>query len=155
MKGKVDRPQNKNLKPFDELTPEEAHAIRSAGGKASQAARKRRTEQAYLLGKYAGLAIVDKRTIAKFEKMGFENDEMTRALEIAHAIMTGAKKGNPRMIEIYLSLTGELGNVSPTKDNNIIEALVESTGEDISTDEIPEIQQEAESDPDMVEPPEV
>lgn len=97
----MSRPQDKNLIPFAERTEEEAHAIRSAGGKASQLARKRRTEQQYLLGKYAGAPILDKRTVKKFERMGFEDEEISRALEITDAIMKGAKAGDPRMIEIY------------------------------------------------------
>ncbi len=68
----MSRPQDKHLIPLTERSEEEAYAIRSAGGKAAQAVRKRRTQQQYLLGKYAGMPILDKRTIAKFEKMGFE-----------------------------------------------------------------------------------
>jgi hypothetical protein len=66
----VSRPQDKHLIPLTERSPEEAFAIRSAGGTASQAARKRKTEQQYLLGKYAGMPILDKRTVKKFERMG-------------------------------------------------------------------------------------
>ena len=97
----MSRPQDKHLIPLTERSEEEAHAIRSAGGKASQAARKRRTEQAYLLGKYAGAPILDKRTIKKFERMGFESEEINRALEITDAIMKGARAGDSRMVEIY------------------------------------------------------
>lgn len=151
----MSRPQDKNLIPFDERTEEEAHAIRSAGGKASQAARKRRTEQQYLIGKYAGAPILDKRTVKKFERMGFEDDEISRALEITDAIMKGAKAGDPRMIEIYLRLMGD-DRVDPKpKTNNLLEALQESTKEDMDTDDLPELQQEAEADVDVVEQAEV
>ena len=153
----ADRPQNKNLKAFGsgELTPEEEFAIRSKGGKASQEKRQFRVQQAYLLGKYAGVPLVDKRTKAKFERMGFENEDLVKALEITHAIMTGAKKGDPRMIEIYLKLTGEDQPTIRPKTNNFLEALKESTREDVSTDDLPEIREAAEFDDDMVEPPEV
>ena len=89
----MSRPQDKHLIPLTERSEEEAHAIRSAGGKAAQEKRKRRTEQQYLLGKYAGAPILDKRTIKKFERMGFEDEEISRALEITDAIMKGAKAG--------------------------------------------------------------
>lgn len=147
----MSRPQDKNLIPFSERSEEEAYAIRSAGGKAVQAQRKRRIEQQYLLGKYAGAPILDKRTVKKFERMGFENEEINRALEITDAIMKGAKNGDPRMIEIYLRLMGEEKPETAAKDNNLLEAIVNSTKEDIDADDIPEIQQTAESDSDVVE----
>lgn len=147
----MSRPQDKNLIPLTERSEEEAHAIRSAGGKASQAARKKRTEQQYLLGKYAQVPVLDKRTIKKFERMGFENDEITRALEITDAIMKGAKTGDPRMIEIYLRLTGEDKPETSVKDNNLLEAIQDATKEDVNTDDLPELQQAATSDADVVE----
>ena len=147
----MSRPQDKHLIPLTERSEEEAHAIRSAGGKAVQEQRKKRTEQQYLLGKYAGTPILDKRTIKKFERMGFEDEEINRALEITDAIMKGAKKGDPRMIEIYLRLTGEERAEAKPKENNLLEALINGTKEDIDADDIPELQQEAESDADVVE----
>ena len=147
----MSRPQDKNLIPFEQLSEEEAHAIRSAGGKAAQDQRKRRIQQAYLLGKYAGLQILDKRTVKKFERMGFKDEEINRALEITDAIMKGAKAGDPRMIEIYLRLTGEERPEVKPKENNLLEALNDSTKEDIDTDDLPEIQQAAESNADVVE----
>lgn len=147
----MSRPQDKHLIPLTERSEEEAHAIRSAGGKASQAARKRRTEQAYLLGKYAGAPILDKRTIKKFERMGFESEEINRALEITDAIMKGAGAGDSRMVEIYLRLTGEDRPDTKPKENNLLEAIQNATKEDIDTDDLPELQQAAASDADMVE----
>lgn len=145
------RPQDKHLIPLTQRSEEEAFAIRSKGGKASQAKRKMRTEQAYLLGKYAGTPILDKRTVKKFERMGFADEDLNRALEITHAIMKGAKEGDPRMIEIYLRLTGEDRPDPKPRENNLLDALVNSTKEDIDADEIPELQQEAESNADVVE----
>lgn len=151
----MSRPQNKNLIPLSERSEEEAHAIRSAGGKASQAARKKRTEQQYLLGKYAQAPILDKRTIKKFERMGFEDEEISRALEITDAIMKGARAGDPRMIEIYLRLTGEDKPEAAVRENNLLEAIQNSTKGDMDTDDLPELQQTAESDADVVEQAEV
>nr|DAE35039.1 MAG TPA: hypothetical protein [Caudoviricetes sp.] len=147
----MSRPQDKNLIPLTERSEEEAHAIRSAGGKASQAARKKRTEQQYLLGKYAQAPILDKRTIKKFERLGFESEEINRALEITDAIMKGAKTGDPRMIEIYLRLTGEEHMEAKPKENNLLEAIQNATKEDVNTDDLPELQQAAASDADVVE----
>ena len=151
----MSRPQDKNLIPLNERSEEEAHAIRSAGGKAVQAKRKRETEQQYLLGKYVGLPILDKRTVKKFERMGFEDPEITRALEITHSIFQSAKAGDPRMVEIYLRLTGEDHAEPQVKENNLLEAIQNCTKEDIDTDDIPELQQTAEPDADVVEQTEI
>lgn len=151
----MSRPQNKHLIPLTERSEEEAHAIRSKGGRASQEKRKKRTEQQYLLGKYAGLPILDKRTVKKYESMGFESDDINRALEITEAIMEGARCGDPRMVEIYLRLTGEERPETKTKDNNLLEAIQNSTKEDLDTDDLPELQQTAKLDADMVEQTEV
>lgn len=151
----MSRPQDKHLIPLTERSPEDAYAIRSAGGKAAQEKRRKRTEQQYLLSKYAGVPILDKRTIKKFERMGFENDEINKALEITEAIMTGAKNGDPRMIEIYLRLTGEEKPEAAPKENNLLEAINQSTKEDIDTDDLSELQQAAELDSDLVEQTEV
>jgi len=151
----VSRPQDKHLIPLTERSPEDAFNIRSKGGKASQEARKKRTEQQYLIGKYAGLPILDKRTVKKFERMGFEDDEISRALEITHAIMKGAADGDSRMIEIYLRLTGEDQPAMKPRPNNLLDALVESTKEDINTDDIPELREASMSGSDVVESPTV
>lgn len=150
-----DRPQNKNLIPFSELSEEKAHEIRSKGGYASQEARKKRIEQQYLIGKYAQAPILDKRTIKKFERMGFENEDINKALEITDAIMRGAKAGDPRMVEIYLRLMGEEKPEAKPKENNLLDALLSSTKEDMDADDIPELQQTAEPDDDVVESAEI
>lgn len=151
----MSRPQDKNLIPLTERSEEEAHFIRSKGGKSSQEKRKKRTEQQYLLSKYAGVPILDKRTIKKFERMGFVDEEINNALEITEAIMKGAKNGNPRMIEIYLRLMGEEKYEIEPKENNLLEEIKNSTKEDIDTVEIREIQQASDSDSDVVEQTEV
>lgn len=151
----MSRPQDKHLIPLTERSEEEAHAIRSAGGKAAQAVRQKKTEQQYLLGKYAGLPVLDKRTVKKFERMGFEDTEINRALEITEAIMKGAKNGDPRMIEIYLRLTGEEKPEAAPKGNNLLEAIQNGTKEDIDTDDLSELQQTADSDTDLVEQTEI
>lgn len=151
----MSRPQDKHLIPLTERSEEEAHAIRSAGGKAAQEKRRRQTEQQYLLGKYAGLPILDKRTVKKFERMGFEDEEINRALEITEAIMKGAKNGDPRMVEIYLRIMGEERSGPVAKENNLLDALNDMTKEDMNTDDLPELQQTAEADDDVVEQAEV
>lgn len=49
----------------------------------------------------------------------------------------------------------ENGAAAPTQENNLFNAIVGSAGEAVETDDIPELEQEAEAGDDMVEPAEV
>ena len=95
--------------------------------------------------------IVDKRTVKKFERMGFESDEINKALEITHAIMTGASKGDPKLIEIYLKLTGEDKQEPTERPNNLLDAILAATREELNTDDLPEFLETTAPDADVVE----
>ena len=116
-----------------------------------QEIRKQITQQKFLLGKMAGLPILDKRTVKKFERMGFACEEIIRALEVTSAIYEGAKKGDPRMVEIYLRIMGEDTAEKQVQNNNLLDAILSQTKEEIDTHDGPELQQAAEPDADVVE----
>ena len=65
--------------------------------------------------------------------------------------MRGAQNGNSYLIQQYLEIVGEAGMGGPVKENNLLDAIINSTKEDVDTDDLPELQQEAESDADVVE----
>ena len=50
-----------------------------------------------------------------------------------------------------MDITGETGLAGSAKDNNLLEAIQNATKEDVNTDDIPELQQAAASDADVVE----
>lgn len=147
----MSRPQDKNLIPLTERSEEEAHAIRSAGGKAT--AEKRRTQKLMteLLQVYSDLPINDKKRKGRLRRLGITDEDMTQKTLIADAIMRSAQAGNTYAIQLYLDLVGESGLGGSTKENNLLEAIQDQTKEDIGTDDIPELQQAAESDTDLVE----
>lgn len=151
----MSRPQDKHLIPLTERSEEEAHAIRSAGGKAKAENDKRRRLMSELLTLYSDLPINDKRKSKRLAKLGLEEADLTQKALIADAIMKGAQAGNSYLIQMYLDIIGESGMGGPTKENNLLDAIVNSTKEDIDTDDLPELQQTAESDTDMVEQTEV
>ena len=144
----MSRPQDKNLIPLTERSEEEAHAIRSAGGKASQAARKKRTD---LLELYSGLPITDKRKQNRLKKLGIPSEVLTQKMLVADALMRSAQAGNTYAIQLYMDITGETGLGGSAKDNNLLEAIQNATKEDVNTDDLPELQQAAASDADVVE----
>lgn len=153
-KKKTPRPQDKNLIPVTERSPEEAHAIRSAGGKARQEQRKQQQQMSDLLALYSGMPITDKRRANRLKKMGVPPEGLTQKLLVADGLMKAAQAGNTYAIQMYMELIGETGG-GPAKDNNLLDAIIDATKEDIDTDDLPELQQTAEVDPDMVEQTEV
>jgi hypothetical protein len=147
---KGERPQNKNLVPLTERSPEEARAIRSAGGKASQEKRKQKKALAEMLQIISDLPVRDKRVVNRLKRMGItEDDDLTNKMLVADAIFNQCKQGNTYAISLYIELMGEGGAVA--KENNLLEALSEATREGVDTSDIPEIQQEASSGNDLVE----
>lgn len=147
----MSRPQDKHLIPLTERTEEEAHAIRSAGGKASQQKRKEKQMMADLLELYSGLPITDKRKKNRLAKLGIPTEELTQKLLVADALMRSAQAGNTYAIQLFMEITGEAGMGGPAKENNLLEAIQNATKEDMDTDDLPELQQTAEADVDMVE----
>lgn len=147
----MSRPQDKHLIPLTERSEDEAHAIRSAGGKATAEKRRQQKQMTKLLEIYSDLPINDKRRANRLKRLGIEDEDLTQKTLIADAIMRGAQKGNAYAIQLYLDLMGESGLGGPTKTNNLLEVLVEGTKEDIDVDGIPELQQTSESNADVVE----
>ena len=137
----MSRPQDKNLIPLTERSEEEAHAIRSAGGKASQEKRRERQMMADLLELYSGLPITDKRKQNRLKKLGIPSEVLTQKMLV----------GNTYAIQLYMDITGETSLAGSAKDNNLLEAIQNATKEDVNTDDIPELQQAAASDADVVE----
>lgn len=147
----MSRPQDKHLIPLTERSEEEAHAIRSAGGKAVQEKKRQQKLMTELLQIYSDLPITDKKRKGRLKRLGIEEADLTQKTLIADAIMKAAQGGNTYAIQLYLDLMGESGLGGPVKENNLLDALINGTKEDIDADDIPELQQEAESDADVVE----
>lgn len=108
-----------------------------------------------LLELYAGLPITDKRKANRLKRLGIPDEVLSQKMLVADALMRAAQAGNTYAIQLYTELTGEKNLVGPAQENNLLEAIKNSTQEDLNTDDLSELQQTAESDPDVVEPPEV
>ena len=103
-----------NLIPFDRLTESQQREIRSKGGRASAEAKKRRktyTELAEIIGSNK----VSEENGKKLKKLGVTNGDQTNdALAVAR-IFLGAQQGNPKMVELWLKLRGEM----PKEETNV------------------------------------
>lgn len=147
----MSRPQDKHLIPLTERSEEEAHAIRSAGGKASQQKRREKQMMADLVELYSGLPITDKRKKNRLAKLGIPPEELTQKLLVADALIRAAQAGNTYAIQMFMEITGEAGMSGPAKENNLLEAIQNATKEDMDTDDLPELQQASTADTDLVE----
>ena len=147
----MSRPQDKHLIPLTERSEEEAHAIRSAGGKAVQEKKRQQKLMTELLQIYSDLPITDKKRKGRLKRLGIEEVDLTQKTLIADAIMKAAQGGNTYAIQLYLDLMGESGLGGPVKENNLLDAIQNATKEDVNTDDLPELQQTAVSDTDVVE----
>ena len=144
-------PQEKNLIPFDQRSPEEAFAIRSAGGKAAAEKRRQKKAMAELLTLMSDLPINDNRKKNRLQKMGVPLDDMTQKALVADAILRGAQAGNFYLVQLYLESIGEMGQGTTGKENNLLSAILGETAEEVDVSDLPEVQQTAEPDVDMVE----
>lgn len=147
----MSRPQDKHLIPLTERSEEEAHAIRSAGGKASQQKRREKQMMADLVELYSGLPITDKRKKNRLAKLGIPPEELTQKLLVADALIRAAQAGNTYAIQMFMEITGEAGMSGPAKENNLLEAIQNATKEDMDIDDLPELQQASTADTDLVE----
>lgn len=149
----MSRPQDKNLKVFGTgaLTPEEEREIRSKGGKASQEAKKKKKQMAELLQIYSDLPVNDARKKNRLKKLGISEEDITQKALVADAIMRGAQSGNFYMVQLYLESIGEMNQGPASKENNLLSAIVGETAGEVDVSDLPEVQQTAEPDADMVE----
>lgn len=160
-----------NLIPVTKRTKEEARAISSKGGKASGAARRKKRDAKSAARLILSLPTVDKVSNT-LEKLGIEDkDEHTNMVSIFATAYLKAMKGDIGAMRFIVEMAGmspefkmveerhknemrllrEKAGEGPQKENNLLAAIVDGTKGELSTDDIPEIQQETEPDTDMVE----
>lgn len=96
-----------NLKSFDKLPEEEARAIQSKGGKASQEKRKLRKtmrEQTELL---LSLPLKDKAAKKKLKQMGVDPDNLNNQMLIVLQLWRRAASCDLEAIKLLIELLGE------------------------------------------------
>lgn len=90
---------------FDKITPKRQREIASMGGKASQAARKKKKNLRELFAMIGDMQVNDKLLADKIKKLGFEQDEITWNLAMAvSTYMTAVKKGDTKTVALILKL---------------------------------------------------
>ena len=104
----------KDLIPLDRRTKEEQKEIARKGGVASGEARRRKKTYAEL-AEIIGTQKVSEENGKKLKKLGVTNGDQTNdALAVAR-IFQGVLQGNPKAIELWLKLRGEM----PKEETNL------------------------------------
>ena len=162
---------NKNLRPFGTLTEEEQRELSSKGGKRSVEVRRKKRDAKSAARLILSLPTVDKVT-KSLERLGIDDEaEYTNMVSIFAMAYLKAMKGDIGAMRFIVEMAGmspefkmveerhknemrllrEKAGDGPKKENNLLDAIVGGTKEELSTDDIPEIQQTAEPDADVVE----
>ena len=90
---------------FDKLTPERQRKIASMGGKASQAAAKRRKTMREIFQQIGSLEVTDEALKKKMQKLGIPDEDITWQVALAvSTILNAIKKGDVKTIEFVLQM---------------------------------------------------
>lgn len=113
-----------NLIPFNERTESEKREIATQGGIASGEARRKKK----LFAELAQTALEMRptpKTAKIMQELGFTDDELTLKSACIVGLIKEAQNGNVKAFEKLQELTGELPEESNSKDNGILEELME------------------------------
>lgn len=99
----------KNLVPLTERNKEDAKEIRSKGGKASGAVRRRKRDLKKTMESLidSDIPLNHKKTRALLAGMGIEEDDMTYSVALCGTILMKALQGNVRAMELIINMTGQ------------------------------------------------
>lgn len=94
----------KNLIPFDQLPPEEAHRIRSAGAHAANAAKRRRRTQAEIIRQIFDLKLTPEEGADRLMELGLDP---TWATDANLAVAQKARRGDVESLRYLRDTIGE------------------------------------------------
>ncbi len=143
---------DENLQPVRDRT--EAMELGRKGGIASGKARRERKAMRETLEIMMSMPLkggknVDIGDVKSFAALKGKNINVSEALALS--ILQNAMNGNVKAFAQIMELMGENKPGRGTKENNLLEVILAGTMEDMDTDDIPEIEQAADPDSDMVE----
>lgn len=100
-------PNEQNLIPFDQRSESEQRAIRSAGGRASGASRRRKKSLREAADLYLSLQVSDKRVWNKLSRDGVEPEDIDNQMAIVAGLSLKAMKGDAKAAKTLFELLGE------------------------------------------------
>ena len=100
-------PNEKNLIPNSERTPEERREIATAGGKASGVSRRRKRSLKEAADLFLSMPVTDTRTFNKMAKAGIDVDDADYQMAVIVGLTIQATKGDAKAAKAVFDLLGE------------------------------------------------
>ena len=100
-------PNEKNLIPNSERTPEERREIATAGGKASGVSRRRKRSLKEAADLYLSLPVTDRRVWNKISRRGVDPDDIDNQMAMIIGLTMAATAGDAKAAKVIVDLLGE------------------------------------------------
>lgn len=101
-------PNEKNLIPNSERTPEELREITSKGGKASGAARRRKRSLKEAADLYLSMPVSDRRRWNVIARKGVEPEDIDNQMAMIIGLTEAATNGDAKAAKIIVDLIGDI-----------------------------------------------
>lgn len=105
-------PNEKNLIPNSQRTPEQLREMAAAGGRASGAARRRKRSLREAADLYLSLPVSDKRQKNKLVRRGVEPEDVDNQMAMIIGLVEEATAGDARAAKVIVDLLGD----APSQD---------------------------------------
>lgn len=100
-------PNEQNIIPNSERTPEERREIAAAGGRASGEARRRKKSLREAAELYLSLPVADKRAWNKLARDGVDPEDVDNQMAIIAGLTIKAVKGDAKAAKLLFELVGD------------------------------------------------
>ena len=100
-------PNERNLIPMEQRSPEEAREMGRKGGRASGEARRRKKSLREAAELYLSLPVSDKRAWNKLAKDGVAPEDVDNQMAIIAALSIKAAKGDAKAAKVLFDLIGD------------------------------------------------
>ena len=122
-------PNEQNIIPNFERTPEERREIARAGGIASGAARRRKRSLKQAADLYLSLPVTDRRVWNKIARDGVDPEDIDNQMAMIVGLTEAAVQGDARCAKVLVDLLGDSAVEESTPDDGFMDALREEAGQ--------------------------
>lgn len=122
-------PNEQNIIPNSERTPEERREIARAGGIASGAARRRKRSLKQAADLYLSLPVTDRRVWNKIARDGVDPEDIDNQMAVIVGLTEAAAQGDARCAKVLVDLLGDSTVEESTLDDGFMDALREEAGQ--------------------------
>lgn len=131
-------PNEQNLIPNSERTPEELHEMAVAGGIASGIARRRKRSLKEAADLFLSLPVQDAKKRNAMLRDGIPEEDVDNQMAMIVGLAKKAAKGDAKSAKVLIELLGEDAGGDSGKKNNLLDAIQNT--EEIDTDDLPEVE---------------